>query len=82
MSATTITNPVIRIFQFIAAAFGCGEAGKKGNTNARVKKHSAMVLIARPARPRLNLDGRRVSPIIRFLAMQAIATMYEATVPT
>jgi hypothetical protein len=82
MTATAMVKPVTRTFQFISAAVGFLFSGKNGKTNATARKHNAIVLIANPARPKLNRDGRSGSPTTRFLKMHDIAKIYEPTVPT
>jgi hypothetical protein len=52
--------------------------GKKEKTKIKTRKIMDTMLRGRPARPRLNLDGSKGSPRIRFNVMQEMETMYEA----
>jgi hypothetical protein len=68
-----MVNPVTRMFQFISAGVGFAFRGKKGKTNASTRKHNAMVLIIKPALPRLNREGKSGSPTTRFRKMHDMA---------
>ena len=53
---------------------GCGALGKKSSTVAKLRKHMAIKLTHRPARPREKYEGGNDSPRKRLLITQPMAT--------
>lgn len=82
MSENPKMKPKSRQLQFMLSGVGFGAAGKKRKMKANPKKHKAIPLTSVPNLPRLNREGRRGSPLIRFVKMQAMTIIYEDTRPS
>lgn len=61
---------------------GSGAAGKNKKIKATPRNKRARPLTRNPILPRLNREGRRASPLIRFANTQEMTTMYEDTSPS
>lgn len=73
----------MRQLQFMFSAVGIGTAGKKRNTETKLRKQSAAMLMKRPALPRLKRARRSSVGAWNLLArMQDIAMIYEKTSPS